>query len=246
MARKGAISSDGPKRNEQRIESSSQAFNGEYQVRCVQSADYQPPATDLWLNRCEPEDHRVAVDRPPSLVLSRWYSRWVLKLRVPSSSHRCARLVLLCGRYIHLPRVFHRLSAGLSLTSMGFHARDARWHARAGLPPARCEPGLCGQRSQACAERSLPCSVVFSGALELAVESRLPRDAVISIDRLIYRSATAPLGLTPSVCWIQSCVPVTDIVGHRMSSFSCRFRVEAAEQMVRRETTQFPNPRVRR
>jgi hypothetical protein len=132
----------------------------EDKVRCVQSADRQPPATDLWLNRFEPDDHRVAVDRPPSPVLSRWYSRWVLKLRVPSSSHRCARLVLLYGRYIHLPRASHSLSAGLSFTSMGFHARDARWHARAGLPPARCEPGLRGQRSQACAERSLPCSVV--------------------------------------------------------------------------------------
>ena len=84
----------------------------------------------------------------------------------------------------------------------------------------------------------------LAGALELAIDARLPRDAVISIDRLIDRSATAPLGLTPNVCWIQSCVPVTDIAGHKMSSFSCRFLVEAEEQMVRRETTQFPIPRV--
>jgi hypothetical protein len=109
---------------------------------CVQSADCQPPATGLWLNRFEPDDHRVAVDMPPSSVLSRWYSRWELKLRVPSSSRKCTRLVLKRGRYIHLPRASHSLSAGLSFTSMGFHAKAARWHARAGLPPARCEPGL--------------------------------------------------------------------------------------------------------
>ena len=38
--------------------------------------------------------------------------------RVPTGG---ARLVLLCSRYIHLPRASHRLSAGLSFTSMGFH-----------------------------------------------------------------------------------------------------------------------------
>jgi hypothetical protein len=53
---------------------------------CVQSAGCQPPATDLWLNRFEPDAHRVVVDRPPSPVRSRWYSRWVLKRLVPSSS----------------------------------------------------------------------------------------------------------------------------------------------------------------
>jgi hypothetical protein len=91
--------------------------------RCVQSAGCQPPATDLWLNRFEPDGHRIVVDRTPPSMLSRWHSRWVLKRRVPPSTRRCACLVLLRGRYIHLPRASHSLSAGLSFTSMGFHAK---------------------------------------------------------------------------------------------------------------------------
>jgi hypothetical protein len=55
--------------------SASLSFLWRKTISCVQSADRQPPATDLWLNRFEPDDHRVAVDRPPSSVLSRLHSR---------------------------------------------------------------------------------------------------------------------------------------------------------------------------
>ena len=61
-------------------------------------------------------------------------------------------------------------------------------HARAGLPPARREPGSAastgaeepGLRG---AISALLCGT--AGALELAVDARLPRGAVISINRSI-------------------------------------------------------------
>jgi hypothetical protein len=95
------------------------------------------------------------------------------------------------------------------------------------------EPSLRGAIS------ALLCGL--AGALELAVDARLPRGADFdqSIARLIDRSATASLGLTPSVCGIKSCVPATDIAGNRISSCSYRFLVEAEEQMPR-----FDTPRV--